>query len=151
MKRYFTLALLVSLSFLASQASAQEHYTEGPIWRITLVKILPGKLNDFMIDLRKNVKPTYEEFKKQGIIMEYSISLKSTTEGPDDWNVAIALKYKSFASLDGLIAKTDPVTLKLYGSKEARQQAVTKRTEVARIISSFLMRQIELKDFNEVK
>lgn len=151
MKKYFTLTLLVSLSFLASQASAQEHYTEGPIWRITLVKFLPGKFNDFMIDLRQNVKRSYEEYKKQGIIMDYSISLKSTTEGPDDWNVAIAAKYKSFAALDGLTAKIDPITLKLYGSKEARQQAGTKRTEVGRLISSFLMREIELKDFNEAK
>jgi hypothetical protein len=110
------------------------------------VKIKPGKGTDFWTDLRKNLKPTYEEYKKEKIITDYAVYLKSTTENEGDWDVAIAFQYPSFAALDGLAARTDPVTLRIYGSKEARAAAGAKRPEFGTLVASFLMRQVTPKD-----
>jgi len=71
--------------------------------------------------------------------------LNSTTEGPDDWNIAIGLEYKNYAALDGLTAKTQDLALKHYGSKEARQTAADKRVELGQLVGSRLMREITLK------
>lgn len=146
MKRFPLAALLLCLCAYGSQAVAQEHFTPGPVWRVTLIDIKPGKFDEFMMDLRRNFKPINEEYKKQGIIMNYIVRLKSTTDEPGDWDVALAVQYKSFATLDDLGAKTDPITLKHYGSREARQAAAAKRTELGTTVASHLMREVTLKD-----
>jgi hypothetical protein len=52
------------------------HYTLGPISRIILVDIKPGKGSEFWTDLRRNVRPLYDEYKRQGLIQDYSVSSK---------------------------------------------------------------------------
>ena len=140
-----SIRVLLAAAVLAIPLLAQEQYTEGPVWRITLVKAKPGKLPALLEDMRDNLRPLYEEYRKQGIIMDYKVYLNSTTEGPDDWNIAIGLEYKNYAALDGLTAKTQDLALKHYGSKEARQTAADKRVELGQLVASRLMREITLK------
>jgi hypothetical protein len=146
MRKFSLFTFVVCFCLLSTQASAQEHFTEGPVWRVTLVDITPGKNMEFWQDVRRNLKPIWEEYKKQGIIMDYAVHLKMTAEEPGDWDVAIAIQYKNLAALDGLGARTDPITLKAYGSADARRQANVKRTEHGRTVASFLMRQVTVKD-----
>lgn len=145
MKKLCSLTLFTCVSFFVSQALAQEHYTPGAVSRVILLKVKPGKMNDFMLNLRENTKPLFEEYKKQGVITDYRFSLNQATVGRDDWDVSISLRYKDFAALDGLAERTDPITLKHFGSKEARQKALDKRTEYSETISSRLVREITLK------
>jgi hypothetical protein len=140
-------ALLFCFCLIGSEAKAQENYTEGPIWRVVLVKIKPGKTTDFWTDVRKNLKPTYEAYKREKVILDYAVYLKSTTENEGDWDVGIALQYPNYAALDGLAARTDPITLQVYGSREARAAAAAKRPENGTLVASFLMRQVTPKDF----
>jgi len=130
---------------LAAPVMTQEYYTEGTISRVILLKIKPGRFNAFMEDLRDHVKPVWEEEKTQGLIMDYKIYLNSTTDTPQDWDVAVALQYKNYAALDGLAAKLQDLTLKHYGSKAARQGALEKRVENTEVAASRLMREITLK------
>jgi hypothetical protein len=146
MKRISPLALLFCFCVVGGEAKAQENFTDGPIWRVILVRIKPGKNTDFWADLRKNLKPVYEEYKKEKVITDYAVYVKSTTENEGDWDVAISLQYPTFAALDGLAARTDPITLKIYGSKEARAAAAAKRPENGTLVASFLMRQVTPKD-----
>ena len=148
MKRFsLTLMLLcMGLLVLHTNVAAQEHFTEGPVVRITLIDIKPGKNGDFWRDVRQNLKPIWEEYKKAGIIVDYGVSIKSTLDEPGDWDVAVAFQYRNWAALDGLGAKMDPITLKAYGSAEARTAAAVKRTEFGTTVSSFLMRNVTLKD-----
>ncbi len=146
MRRMILLALVFCFCLLGDEVKAQENFTEGPIWRVTLVKIKPGKATDFWTDLRKNLKPTWEEYKKEKIITDYAVYVKSTRENEGDWDVAVALQYANFSALDGLAARTDPITLKSYGSREARTAAGAKRTENGTVVASFLMRQVTPKD-----
>ena len=140
-----SIRVLLAAAVLAIPLAAQEQYTEGPVWRIVLVKAKPGKMRALLQDMQDNLRPLYEEERKQGIIMDYKLYLNSTTEGPDDWNIAIGLEYKNYAALDGLTAKTQDLALKHYGSKEARQTAADKRGELGQLVGSRLMREITLK------
>jgi len=146
MKKFSLLLLVICFFLFSRQAAAQENFTEGAVWRVTLVDVKPGKGTDFWRDLRQNLKPIWEEQKKQGVIMDYTVHIKSTTDEPGDWDVALAFQYKNFAAFDNLAAKTDPITLKIYGTAEARREAGVKRTEYGSTVASFFMRQVTLKD-----
>ena len=66
MKRYTASALGLVLLF-AMQAFAQEHYTEGPIWQITLIRVKPTQMDAYLTSLRANSKSIYDEMKKEGL------------------------------------------------------------------------------------
>ena len=134
----FVLTFLMIVSALP--LIAQEHFTPGPVSRVILLRINPGKTNDFWTDVRQNTKPVFEEYKKQGIITSYGFFTKSTTENADDWNVGFILTYQNYGALDGLADRTDPITLKHYGTREARTAAANRRADSAKLVSSFLIR-----------
>ena len=146
MKRLPVALASLCLLGLAAQAVAQEHYTEGPVWRVTYLNVKPGKFNDALKDLREHGNKVSAQAKQQGLILDYKVFLNPTSTGPDDWDIAIGTLYKGYAALDGLTGKMDPVTLKHYGSAEARTQAGAKRQELWTVVSSTLAREIVLKD-----
>lgn len=144
MKKY-TLPALGLLLMLAMQAIAQEHYTEGPIWQVSLIRIKPNQNDAYLSSLRANSKPLLDEEKKQGIILDYKIFLNTTKHDPEDWDISLAVQYKNFAALDGLTAKGEAVRDKILGSKQAAQTVGEKRTEMREVISTMLLREINLK------
>lgn len=135
------IALLLSAPILF----AQEHYTEGPIWRVQLIRVKPNQMDAYLTSLRQSTKPLIEEEKRQGVIMDYKIFLKETKVNPEDWDIAVAIEYKNHAALDGLAAKGEAARDKILGGKQAAQQLGEKRTEIREIISSDLMQEIFLK------
>jgi hypothetical protein len=137
--------LVVFLLLLAPSMFAQEHYTEGPIWRITLIRVKPTHMDDYLTSLRQSTKAVYEESKKQGSIIDYKVFLKETKNNPEDWDICIAVEYKNHAALDGLAAKGEAVRDKILGGKAPAQQLNEKRAEVREIISSELLQEIFLK------
>ncbi|GAC1400973.1 MAG: hypothetical protein NVSMB68_15700 [Thermoanaerobaculia bacterium] len=143
MKKLSLFVLVVLCAFASAPLLAQENYTEGTLTRIILIRITPGHAPDFWNDVRQNLKPIYEEFKKQGVISDYEFFTKATTENADDWNVGIGLTFKNYAALDGLLARMDPITLKMYGSREARTEALKRRPEFGTTVSSFLIRNVD--------
>lgn len=143
MRRMCVLVLLFLFVLGAVPLVAQENFTLGTVSRVILLRINPGKTTDFWADVRQNTKPVLEEEKKQGIITTYSFFTKATTENRDDWNVGYVIQYANYAALDGLADRTDPITLKHYGSREARTAAADKRTGYATLVSSFLLRNVD--------
>jgi hypothetical protein len=137
--------LLAGLLLCALGVIAQEHYTEGPVWRVTLVKVKPTQMDAYLTTLRQSTKPLLEEEKKQGIILDYKVFLKETSAGSQDWDIALAVEYKNHAALDGLTAKGEAVRDKMMGGKQPAQQLAEKRTEMREVISSELMQEIMLK------
>ena len=129
----------------ALQAVAQEHYTEGPVWRITIVKVKPAQFDAYITTLRQGTKPLLEEEKRQGIILDYKVFLKETTESTHDWDIALAVQYKNHAAMDGLTAKGEAVRDKIMGGKQQAEQLGQKRVEMREIISSQLLQEITLK------
>ena len=137
--------LVVFLLLLVPTLFAQEHYTEGPIWRVTLIRVKPAQMDAYLTMLRQSTKSVYEENKKQGSIIDYKVFLKETKNSPEDWDICIAVEYKNHAALDGLTAKGEAVRDKILGGKAPAQQLNEKRAEVREIISSELLQEIFLK------
>jgi hypothetical protein len=143
MKKLCGLAIL--LVYLAPSLFAQEHYTEGPIWRVQLIRVKPTQLDAYLTSLRQSTKPLIEEEKRQGVIVDYKVFLKETKNNPEDWDICVAIEYKNHAAMDGLAAKGEAARDKILGGKQAAQQLGEKRAEIREIISSELLQEIFLK------
>ena len=143
MKKLYGLAVLLLL--LAPALFAQEHYTEGPIWRIQLIRVKPTHMDEYLTSLRKSTKPMIEEEKRQGLILDYKVFFKETKNNPEDWDICVAIQFKNYAALDGLAAKGEAVRDKILGGKQPAQQLSEKRAEIREIISSELLEEIFLK------
>jgi hypothetical protein len=112
------------------QLFAQEHYTEGPVWRVTTARVKPNQMDAYLTSLRQSTKPFLEEEKRQGIIMDYKVFLKETQSDPKDWDIALAILYKNHAAMDNLAAKGEMVRDKILGGKQQAQQLGEKRAEI---------------------
>ena len=145
MKRFVGPCLVVCLLALAAPMLAQEHYTEGPVWRVTYVNVKPGKMGESLKDLRENFSKVNAAAKAQGLILDFKVYLNSTSTGPEDWDIATAILYKSWAQLDGLAGQMDAITLKHYGTAEARTRANNHRLELWMVNASALQREITMK------
>jgi hypothetical protein len=143
MKKIYGFAVFLVL--FAPSLFAQEHYTEGPVWRIQLIRVKPTHMDDYLAMLRQSTKPMIEEEKKQGMITDYKVFLKETKNSPEDWDICVAVQYKNHAAMDGLAAKGETARDKILGGKQQNQQLMEKRAEVREIISSELLQEIFLK------
>lgn len=143
MKKLCGLVLFVVL--LAPALLAQEHYTEGPVWRISLIRVKPTQMDAYLTSLRQSSKPLLEEEKRQGIIMDYKFFLKETKNNPEDWDTALAIEYKNHAAMDGLAGKAEAVRDKIMGGKQPAQQVAEKHQEIRELVTSELLQEIMLK------
>ena len=131
----FTVVIVLLLASAVS-AVAQEHYTEGPVWRVQLIRVKPTQMDAYLTTLRQSTKPLYDDLKRQGTILDYKVFFKETKHNPEDWDIAIAVEYKNHAALDGLGAKGEAVRDKIMGGKQPAQALAEKRTEMRELISS---------------
>src|ERR1700730_11806470 len=143
MKTIYRLAALLLL--LAPAVLAQEHYTEGPVWRVSLVRVKPTQMDAYLTSLQQSSKPLLEQEKRDGTIMDYKFFIKDTKHSPEDWDVCLAIEYKNQAAMDGLAAKGEMVRDKILGGKQPAQQLSEKRAEIRDLLSSELLQEIILK------
>jgi hypothetical protein len=98
--RFRAILVAVGLSvLLGGVAAAQEHWTEGPVWEVSFYRTTPGHFDDYLKYLRQNVLPQNDESKKQGVVLDQKVFVK-TPSRPDDWDIAFATLYKNMAALD---------------------------------------------------
>jgi len=143
MKKVFGLALLALL--LAPALFAQEHYTEGAVWRISLIRVKPTHMDEYLTSLQRSSKPFLEEEKRQGLIVDYKWFLKETKHSPEDWDLCLAVEYKNHAAMDGEAAKLEAIRDKVFGGKQPAQQIGEKRQEIRELVSSELLQEFVLK------
>jgi hypothetical protein len=127
------------------QGFAQEHYTEGPVWNITTIRVKPAQFDNYLTNLRQGWKVFCDEAKRQGTIMDCKAFLKQTRSGPQDWDIALAVLYKNHAQMDGQAAKFEAIRDKFLGGKQTAQQAAEKRTEIREILAIDLVQEVTLK------
>ena len=137
-----TLTLLAVGSPLVAQSS---HYNNGPVWRVTYVTIKAGMGDQYWNDINQNFRPIYDEFKKQGWIVDYKFYTNPVTERLDDWIVAVAIEYKDWGSLDQMSEKATTIAEKHYGSHQASVEAAKKRADFSTTVKSSLAREVTLK------
>jgi hypothetical protein len=143
MKKLYGLLVLGLL--LAPGLWGQEHFTEGPVWRVQLIRVKPGQMDAYLTSLRQSTKPIIDEEKKQGMIVDYKVFFKSTQHGTEDWDLCIAVQYKNWAALDGLSARGEAVRDKVLGGKSQLASVMQKRADIREIVSSELMQEVTLK------
>ena len=86
MKKVFVLCAALVSMFATTSVFSQENFTEGPVNRVVLVHIKAGHATEFWNDVRQNLKPVFEEYKKQGVIADYHFLTKSPTENEKTLN-----------------------------------------------------------------
>jgi hypothetical protein len=129
---------------------AQEHYTEGPVWEVSHYRTTPGHFEDYMTYLRQNFLPSSEEGKKEGLILDYKVFVK-TPKGEGDWDVAVATLYPSFGkALD--YSKGDEDKWKAIAAKQYKTDDEEKQSEVTEVrftmreyLGTAYMREINLR------
>ena len=139
-------SVMVMLSLVVPRLVAQNpNYNNGPVWRVVYVDVKAGMGDAFWTDIRQNFRPIYDEFKKQGWVVDYKFFTNPVAQHPDDWSVAIAIEYKDWGTLDEMAEKASVIAEKHYGSRQAMMDAAKKRNEVAPTLSSTLAREVTLK------
>jgi hypothetical protein len=142
-KKLCVIAMFVSM--FAPALLAQENYSEGPVWKVSLIRVKLTHFDEYLTSLRQVSKPFIEEEKRQGLIVDYKIFLKETKNNPQDWDICLAVEYKNHAALDGLDAKVEAIRDKVLGGKQQAHQLGEKREEIREIISDELLQEIYLK------
>ena len=131
------IAVLVSIFSLASSCLAQEApYTQGSVWSITLVKVKPGMLDDYLKNLIGLWKKENEQAKKDGLVLSYKV-INAPAANRDDWNLMLMVEFKNMAALDETDAKFRAINLKLF-SQEQQKKQVQARAEIREITASNL-------------
>ena len=125
-------------------AFSQQYFTNGPVIRIVKYRILPGKTADFYKWLSNAPKILGAE-KEAGLLQEFHFIHSTEFVGPDKYDVAVVITYKDMAALDALGEKAEPVVAKAWGSPEARAAAGKLASESMEVVSSELVRGIDLK------
>jgi len=147
MRKILVISALVGVVVaVATGLQAQNpNYNVGPVWRVTYIHINPGQGDAFWNDVRQNVKPVWDEDKRQGLIVDYKLYINPVANQPDDWNVAGAVLYPNWAALDQFAEKGATIAIKHYGTREAMLEAGRKRSEFGKVLASRLAREVTLK------
>jgi hypothetical protein len=144
MRAILRVLCVLALVGTATAAFSQQYFTNGPVIRIVKYRILPGKTADFYKWLSNAPKVLGAE-KQAGLIQEFHFFHSSEFVGPDKYDVAVVITYKDMAALDALGEKAEPVVAKAWGSPEARAAAGKLASESMEVVSSELVRGIDLK------
>jgi hypothetical protein len=145
-KCFLWMCLSSMLLAVATPLVAQNpHYNNGPVWRVIYLNVKPGMSDQFWNDISQNLRPIYDEYKKQGWLVDYKFYNNPVAEHPDDWSVAIALEYKNWATIDEMGEKATTIAEKHYGSHQASVDAAKKRAEASSLVRNSLAREVTLK------
>ena len=126
MKRIMFTAVI---TMMAVVAFAQENYTEGNVRMVSFYRTKQGQFDEYMKYLRGNFLPQQEEAKKQGLIVDYQVLVKTPTTA-DDWDVAIATLHKSYGdALD--FNQSDADKMKAIAAKHYKTADEQKQREMS--------------------
>ena len=137
----YTLMWLCGIGVIAQTPAT----TAGPVCRITLTGTKPGKNADFIKFRREHLQPIFEEQKKQGLIVSYTWYTKPIDLGPNDWDIAQMVCFRNYAeAIDAnpeREAKINQISLRHYGSAEARTIANSGLNDLRDVVASILIRE----------
>ena len=138
-------ALVLLLVVAPTLVAQNPNYNNGPVWRVIYIDVKPGMGDAFWTDIKQNFKPLYDEFKKQGWVLDYKFFTNPESQHPNDWSVAITIEYKNWGTLDEMGDKAATISEKHYGSRQAMAEAAKKRSEISPTLSTTLAREVTLK------
>jgi hypothetical protein len=125
-------------------ADDSKSYTEGPISEVTSIRTKPGMFDAYMKWLDTTGKQLREDEKKAGIIVDYAI-YAVTPRSPHDPDVYLVVTYKNMAALDGLSDRVEPITRKIWATRDAAAKAGIDRESMREVLGSELIQRLNLK------
>jgi len=143
--RWLFSVMVMLLLVIPGVVAQNPNYNNGPVWRVIYLDVKAGMGDAFWMDIRQNFRPIYDEYKKQGWVVDYKFFNNPVAQHPEDWSVAIAIEYKNWGTLDDMAEKATAIAEKHYGSRQAMMDATKKRNEVSPVLSSTLAREVTLK------
>jgi hypothetical protein len=142
----FVLAVVLTLSSaLAMAADEPRSYTEGPVSHVSFIKVKPGMFDNYMKYLATTYKSLMEEYKKQGIILDYKVYQANEAHSPTEPDLILFVTYKNMAALDGLSEKTDPSAAKVFGTRQKQAEAAISRESMRESLGDQFIRELVLK------
>jgi len=149
--RSLALTLSFALLSMAAPASAQEHFTEGPVWEMAYYRVKPDRFDAYMKWIRQSYLPRATEWKKQGLVLDFKVFLNSARRSEKDWDIAFATLYASYAkALD--YSSTDEAKLKELEAKfwktkdeDKQRELVAPRLELREFVGSQYVREVTMK------
>jgi L-rhamnose mutarotase len=138
------LASLLMSTTTVTRADDEHAYTEGPVLTVSFVRTEPGMFDEYMRYLSKTYKHVMEEYKKQGIIVDYAI-YQARPRDAQDADVILTVTYRNMAALDNLQARTDPVIREVFGSLSQAASSSADRGKLRKDVGSQVVRQLILK------
>jgi hypothetical protein len=139
------LAGFLSLVALCGNATAADRpYTEGAVVNVSAVRTEPGKFDEYMAYLAGPYKQLMEEQKKAGIILGWSV-YQTSPRSESDPDLYLLTIFKNMAALDGLDAKSDPITEKIFGAMDKQSAATIERGKLRTLVGDELIRELVIK------
>jgi hypothetical protein len=139
------LAGVLAFGLLATAATAADRpYTEGQVVNVSAIRTQPGMFDEYMKYVAGPYKQLMEEQIKAGIVVSWNV-YAVTPQGPDDPDLYLVTTFKNMAALDGLDAKTDPITEKVFGSIDKSTAAAVDREKIRKLMGDQLMRELVIK------
>jgi hypothetical protein len=144
MKAFARCFVALVLTAIPLSGLAQQYYTPVSAYRVVKLRILPGKTKEFFASFAYAPK-VFEAEKAAGIILGYQIFTSVNYEGPDKYDVMYVIHFKNLAVLDTSGELAEPILAKVYESPEKRAEISKMRAESSELVSSELVREIQLK------
>ncbi len=148
MKLRFLIALTVTALSMSAISSAladdSKSYTEGTVTTVTSIRTKPGMFDAYMKWLDTTGKQLREDEKKAGVILEYSV-YSVMPRSPHDPDLYLTVTYKNMAALDGLDDREEPLTKKIWATRDASAKAAVDRESLREILGTQLIRRLDLK------
>jgi len=140
-------ALVGVAAFVAATGAAvgaDRPYSEGVVVNVSSVRTEPGQFEAYMAYLAGPYKQLMEEQKKAGIIVDYAV-YQVVPRSPNDPDLFLTTTYKNMAALDGLDARSDAITEKIFGNLQQQNASTVSRGKMRTLIGDELIREMVLK------
>ena len=138
------LAAILTISTSVTRAQEDHAYTQGPVVLVSFVRTEPGMFEEYMRYLDTTYKRLFDEYKKQGLIIDYSV-FQALPRGPEDADLILTVTYKNMAAFDDLQSRTDPLVKQVFGSLPKAASSSADREKLRKNVGNQLVRQLILK------
>jgi hypothetical protein len=102
MKRFAIAATAAALAFSINAQAFEAHTDYTPskeVWNVTMVKVNPNRIDDYLEGLKQTWQPGCEIGKKMGTVVDCFVYL-SETAANRDFNLMLVMKFPSAAVSD---------------------------------------------------
>ena len=124
--------------------AADRPYSEGVVVNVSSVRTEPGQFEAYMAYLAGPYKQLMEEQKKAGIILDYAV-YQVVPRSPNDPDLFLTTTFKNMAALDGLDARSDAITEKVFGNLQQQSTSTVTRGKLRTLVGDELIREMVLK------